>query len=37
MDLLHLTAPKGTAWELLVAVVVIIVAPWLADACTCPA
>ncbi len=31
MDLLHLTAPKGTAWELLVAVVVIIVAPWLAE------
>jgi Kef-type K+ transport system membrane component KefB len=31
VDLLHLTAPKGTAWELLVAVVVIIVAPWLAE------
>ncbi len=31
VDMLHLTAPTGTAWELLVAVVVIIVAPWLAE------
>ena len=31
MNLLHLTAPEGTEWELLVAVVVIIVAPWLAE------
>ena len=31
MDLLHLTAPKGTYWELLVAVVVVILAPWVAE------
>ena len=34
MDLLHLTAPKGTYWELLVAVVVVILAPWVADRST---
>jgi Kef-type K+ transport system membrane component KefB len=31
VELLHLTSPQGTAWELFVAVVVIIVAPWLAE------
>ena len=31
MNLLHLSAPEGTTWELLVAVVVIIVVPWLAE------
>jgi Kef-type K+ transport system membrane component KefB len=31
VDLLHLTSPEGTAWQLFVAVVVIIAAPWLAE------
>jgi Kef-type K+ transport system membrane component KefB len=31
VELLHLTSPEGTAWQLLVAVVVIIVAPWLSE------